>query len=164
MAVESERERQRTEALTNGIYGTIIMTAFFAAVDELEQSAAVLLGELLVATLVLFVAHLFSSWIGAEAAADRDLSLSRIFGIVRAQIPLALVVSLPAFFLVLSEAGAFSVQDAIYASLAFGMCLLFLVSLALGIHHGWGMKRSVVYGLLGAGLGAAVIVLEASLH
>ena len=62
-ATDAGDGHQHAEALTNGIYGTIVMAAFFAAVEAFEESAAVLLGELLFATLVLFVAHLFASWI-----------------------------------------------------------------------------------------------------
>lgn len=161
---EPEDEHERAEALTNGIYGTIIMTAFFVAIEEFEDSAAVLLGELLFATLVLFIAHLFSSWIGAETAADRDLSLTRIWGIIRAQLPLVLVVAVPSLFLVLAEAGVFSTAAAIKASLFFGMFLLFCVSFLLAMHHDRGIRAALVYGLLGAGMGAAVVGLEAALH
>lgn len=159
-----EVEHQHTEALTNGIYGTIIMTAFFAAIHNFEESAAVLLGELLFATFVLFVAHLFSAWIGAEAASDRELSLSRIGGVVRAQLPLVLVVTVPSFFLVLAEAGVMSTEAAIDASVFFGMFLLFCVSSLLALHHRRGTLAALVFGILGAGMAAAIVGLEAALH
>ena len=163
-ATDAGDGHQHAEALTNGIYGTIVMAAFFAAVEAFEESAAVLLGELLFATLVLFVAHLFASWIGAEAAADRDLSPRRIWGVVRAQLPLVMVVTVPSLFLVLAEVGVLSTSAAIDASLFFGMFLLFCVSFLLGVHHQRGIRAALVYGLLGAGMGAVVIGLEAAVH
>ena len=75
-----------------------------------------------------------------------------------------MVVTVPSLFLVLAEVGVLSTSAAIDASLFFGMFLLFCVSFLLGVHHQRGIRAALVYGLLGAGMGAVVIGLEAAVH
>ncbi|MGI9540068.1 MAG: hypothetical protein ACR2N6_07970 [Miltoncostaeaceae bacterium] len=157
-------ENQRAEALTNAIYGTIIMAAFFAVVDGLVDSAAEVLAELIFATLVLFLAHLFAAAVGAGAASDRRLSPSWALRILGAQLPLVLVVTPPMLLLAVASTGAFSVEVAVRVSMAYSVGFLFSVSFLLARHHGRGAARSALYGAIGAGLGIAVIGLEAALH
>ena len=159
-----ERENVRVEGLTNAIYATILLVAGLGAFEGLVDSAGELLIEGLAAVLVLFIAHLYASWLAAEATHDSALSHRRVISVVKAQSTLIAVFVVPAVILAISAAGAFSASVAIALSIAYGIGLLFVVSAALAIHHGRKLAIAVLYGASGAALGGLVVAPELSLH
>ncbi len=162
-AMDAEYQRHRAEQLTNGVYGAILVTAFLGAVDERVSSPGEILGELVGASVVIFLAHTYASLLGAGVA-EVGHWRGHIRAIIGNQLPLMFAVAIPAIFLVLAALGALTLDAAILLGVAAGIGGLFILGYLLAYERGRPVGFALVAGLIGAALGAAVITLEAGLH
>lgn len=162
-AVIAASQRERAEQFTNGIYGTILVTAFLGAVDGLTHDAVEVFGELVATSVVVFVAHTYASLLGSGVA-ELGHWRSHMQATVMNQVPLIAVVAVPAGLLALAALEIMSLSTAIAISIGFGLLGLFSLSYLVAAERGHSKLVSLGSGLLGAMLGLGVVGLEASLH
>ncbi len=156
-------QRHRAEQLTNGIYGAILVTAFLGAVDGRVSDPVEVLGDLVGASVVLFVAHTYASLLGTGVA-EVGRWRRHIGSIVGNQLPLMFSVLVPGILLSLAIFGTITLQLAITLGVTAGIAALFTLGFLLAFERDRTIGYSLVSGLIGAALGAAVITLEAGLH
>lgn len=156
-------ERDRAERLTNGIYGTILVTAFLGAVDGLTGDAVEVLTELLATSLVVFVAHTYASVLGTGVA-ELGHWRSHLVTTVANQRPLITVVTIPALLLGIAAIGLVALSTAIRVAIGAGLGGLFLLGYLIADERGAPTAPALALGAAAALLGSLVVALESVMH
>lgn len=156
-------ERDKAERLTNGIYGTILVTAFLGAVDGLTSDAVEVFTELVATSLVVFIAHTYSSVLGTGVT-ELGQWRSHLVTTIANQLPLVAVLTVPALLLGISVVNLLPLTTAIRVAIGAGLAALFLLGYLVADERGSTALPALASGAAAAILGFFVVGLEAAMH
>ena len=164
MGAELTEPARRAERFSRAIYGTIIITALLVPLEDHGATADEVVGAIVGSAFVLFLAHAYATGLG-RGVATRHVPRLRDFGaILLDNLPLLLTAVVPTLVFLLAAAGAISLHTAFRAAIGYGLVSLFALGFNFGrmTHH----RRSdgLVRGISAAGLGGAIVLLEAALE
>ncbi len=164
MRAELTGPARRAERFARAIYGTIIITALLLPLEDHGATADEVVGAVLGSAFVLFLAHAYATSLGRGVATRRATRLSDLGAILVDNLPLLFAAVAPALIFVLAAAGAISLHTAFRAGIGYGIVSLFALGFIFGrmAHHR--LSDGLVRGFGAAGLGAAIILLEAALE
>jgi hypothetical protein len=159
----SGRQARLTTNASRAIYGTIVATALIGAVSAHENNPGRIALAVLVTLLVFWLAHVYSGMLEHglrqqhAAPAALRATMADEFAMVEAPV-LSIVI------LLLGWLGWLGDRLAINLALANGVVQLFLWGVAVA--RRWGRPRlaALVAGLVNAGFGMVIVLLEALLH
>ncbi len=160
---ETERGR-RAERFAHGIYGTIIITALLVPLEDHGATADEVVGAVVGTAFVLFLAHTYASGLGRRIAMRRAPRLSDLGAILADNLPLLFAAVVPTLVFVLAAAGAISLHTAFRAGIGYALASLCALGFIFGRMTDHRLPGSLVLGISGAGLGAAIIFLEAAVE
>jgi hypothetical protein len=160
---EAQTNERRTERSAHAIYGLIIVTAALVADREFAEDAWTSLVVVWGAGVVLLLAHLYAAIVAEAGTRGRLSSHAERHLLIADNLPLLSSVLLPTVLLTLSGLGLLELRSAIDLSIAAAIVALFAVGAYQGRASGSSVAVWVAVGMLGAAMGAAIILLEVML-
>ena len=153
----------RTERFAHAIYGLIIVTAVLVAEAEHVTDPLDALLIVLGTGIVLMLAHTY-----VAVAAERTLIRHRLESGERVEVlvdnvPVLIAVVGPAGLFIAAEAGAIEIETAFTLAIAFSVVALYAIGVFEGRRIGYSWARSLLVGLAGGLIGAAIILVESVL-
>ena len=152
-----ERRRERS---AHAIYGLIIVTAALVADREFADDALMALLTVWGAGLVLLFGHIYSALVAEVDATGRLPSYAERHVLIADNLPLLAAMVVPTVLLSAAGIGLIQLNLAISLSIAAAIAALFWVGVYQAGRSGVSLMMRVVVGVIGAGLGMAVILLE----
>ena len=157
---EQEAKFHRTELLSHALYGLIIVTATLVAEKEHISEPAEALAILASVTLVLLLAHTYSSWLAEQVVETGKLGKIGRRMVVKDNLPLAAAILVPALSFGLAWLGILTMQTAYVLSIAFSLLALTGLGLYQGRAAAMGWRHTVSSGGAAAAIGLVVIAIE----
>ena len=167
IAASGEDDREfifhRTERFAHAIYGLIIITAVLVAEAEHTTDPIDALIIVVGAGIVLMLAHTYVAVVAERTLIKHELRARRRVVVIADNAPVLIGVIVPSLLFIAAEAGAIELETAFKWAIAFSLVALYGVGVFQGRRIGYSWPRSLVLGLAGAAVGAAIIAIE-SLH
>jgi len=153
------------ERASSAIYGTILVTAVIVALSEDPNASARELAEAVATTTVVFwLAHAYSDYIGRRAATRDPARWETIRLALARDVAMLGSAVLPLVALLLGAAGAVTRNQAVTIALVIGIIELFVGGFLASRGPASNLLRSVTIGLFNCVLGLAIVVLKALIH
>lgn len=159
----SEVDRHQSERFAHGLYGLIVITATLIAEQEYITEPLEAIGLLVGTAFVLFLIHVYIGVMTERSAEGARLGPARTLVVVD-NLPLLGAIVVPVVMFVLAEAGAMGMGTAYSVSVVFSIVALLLAGAFQGRAVGFTGARLVLSSLAAAGLGLAMVLIEAALH
>lgn len=163
-AVRSEPTRAAQRA-ASAIYGTIVVTAVIVALSEDPAADATELMEAAATTtLVFWLAHAYSEFLGQRVAARARVGTEGLGRALLRDITMVEAAILPVGALLLGLIHLVSRTHAVTIALVIGVIELFVLGYLAGRGPGSSFLRCVGVGLFNCVLGVAIVLLKALIH
>jgi hypothetical protein len=146
------------------VYGSIIGLTLVVALDDHPPGALVMAAWLLLSGLTVGLAEVYSDVVGAETSQRHRITREQVRPMVDEAGAVAVGVALPAVFFVLAAMGWIELDRAFTLAKWSGLGLIGCYGYWAARLAGTPVGRALLYGLLVAAVGFAIIVVKALLH
>jgi hypothetical protein len=158
-----EADRHQSERFAHGLYGLIVITATLIAEQEYIAEPLEAVGLLIGTAFVLFLIHVYIGIMTERSVRGATLGPGRTLVVVD-NLPLLGAIVVPVVMFLLAEAGVVSIEVAYTVSVSFSIVALLLAGATQGRAVGLTGARLVLSSLAAAGLGLAMVLVEAAFH
>ena len=159
----SEVDRHQSERFAHGLYGLIVITATLIAEQEYISDPLEAVGLLIGTAFVLFLIHVYIGIMTERSIEGATLGPARTLVVVD-NLPLLGAIVVPVVMFLLAEAGVVALDIAYTVSVAFSIVALLLAGAFQGRAVGFTGARLAFSSLAAAGLGVAMVFIEAAFH
>lgn len=156
-------DRHQSERFAHGLYGLIVITATLIAEEEFISDPLDAVAVLLGTATVLFLIHLYIGVMTERSLEGGRLGPARTLVVVD-NLPLLGAVVVPVSLFLLAEGDVVSLDLAYVVSIASSIGALLIVGAFQGRAVGLTGWRLVLSSLAAAGLGIAMVLIEAGFH
>jgi hypothetical protein len=146
------------------VYGSIIATAFVAAVAQKDDAARDLALSLLATMVVFWIAHVWAKMTGERVRLRTALSGGQVRAMARREWPMVEAGLGPVIALALAWAGVYADDTGVALALGLGVVQLFAWGFVAGRRIYGRLGPALLSAAVDGSLGLAIVALEAALH
>lgn len=141
------------------IYGSILIFVFIAGIHLVNgESALAVAASILVASLTIVIAEVYSEFIGITIKNKKPLSKKQAREVWDDTVVIASISILPTIFFLISNFNIISIPAAFLLSYIYCMAVLFVFSFWASRLSGFSKKRSILTSLITLFIGLAIIL------
>ncbi len=160
----SSAAHERAANYSAAIYGSILVTALVATLDEEHADAQAMSIALLSTTIVFWLAHVWADVVGERIETGKSFTVGRCKLMARRQWPMIEAAAAPVAALVLAWAGVLALDVAVWLALVIGIVQLGAWGMVVGFRSSSAWPLAVASGLVNATFGLVIVALKALVH